>query len=144
MSSLASIFVTPVSALIPVPSDLIGKVWDVASPYLKQALDESAGDYTLGDVRRFLDSADAQLWVIYQDGIPCGAMTTRITAYPTKPVCEFWLYAGALPSNFAELLGEVETWARELGCSRLRINGRRGWARKLGWTERSTVADKCL
>ena len=143
MSRSASILVTPESALIPIPSDLVGKAWDVSAPYLKRALDESQGDYTLGDIRRMLDSADAQLWVVYEDGVPSGALVTRIIAYPS-PVCELWLYAGALPSNFAELLGEVEAWARDLDCARIQVHGRRGWVRKLGWTERYTVADKCL
>ena len=144
MSRSASILVTPESALIPVPSRSVGGAWDKSSPYLKRALDESEGDYTLGDVRRMLDAAEGQLWTVYENGVMSGAGVTKTVKGKVGLVCELWLYAGALPSNFLELLGEVETWAQAVGCVRMRVFGRRGWVRKLGWTERYTMADKCL
>ena len=78
--------------------------------------------------RRVLDAIiarQAQLWMH-----EASAAVTEIVSYPRLRACRVWLAAGDL-EGIKEIERQVEGWARQNGCARLEIIGRKGWLKKL-------------
>lgn len=98
---------------------------------LEKALSLAGGTHTMRDLLAQLDRNEARLWV--RDG---AAIVTEIQQTPQMRVCHFWLAAGDLDSVVA-LSRDILEWAREIGCKRATLAGRRGWERVLageGWS----------
>lgn len=110
--------------LEPVPALAVNDVWEASRHLIQRAIDVE-GDHTLAEVRKSLLERDRQLWLGLEDGVRA-ILITQVQ----KPVCYVELCAGegikCLP-----FLGVVEAWAKELGCTRMEIMGRKGWERVL-------------
>lgn len=96
-------------------------------PWLKAALDRSGEEtHTRAHVWDLVSTGRAQLW-------PCpdAAMVTEIIRYPTgiKHV-RGWLSGGDL-DQIRAAMPHVEEWAMAQGCTRVIIDGRKGWQRAL-------------
>ncbi len=70
-------------------------------------------------------------------------MITESYAYPAGSHCRIWLAGG----NYKELRelerDKVIPWARQQGCRRMELVGRKGWARRLrDYEEVATVLAK--
>lgn len=66
---------------------------------------------------------------------------TQLIDEPQMRVCHFWLAAGELGGVVA-LSRKVLGWAKDNGCARATLAGRRGWVRALaseGWQEELTL-----
>jgi hypothetical protein len=98
--------------------------WDKARRILAPAI-EHGGTHDEKDVLDAVASGAAQLWMRGDS-----AAVTEIVSYPRVKACRVWLAAGNL-EDIREIERQVEAWAKELGCSRLEIIGRKGWLRKL-------------
>ena len=90
---------------------------------LQRALDRAGNTHSIEDVKAALDSGKARLW--HNRG---SFGVTEILQLPQKRVCRIWLAWGDMAA-LAEMESAVVEWARQNGCSEIRINGRRGWAR---------------
>lgn len=108
--------------------------WSRLQPLLEKVLALEAVDNRLEDVYQFLLSGKMQAWhgewklVVVTEVIPYGADAQR----PTKLVCNVTFCAGEdVDSYLEEGLAQIEACARSLGCTEVRIVGRRGWIRKL-------------
>ena len=88
---------------------------------LEPALERCGG--TLDDVQAALDSGHAQLWELGDSAVVTqvcdGGRTLRV-----------WLAGGNL-DKLRRGLPVLDEVAREFGCSRIEIEGRKGWARVL-------------
>ena len=72
----------------------------------------------------------------------------ELVQYPLSRVTHIWMGAGDL-NGVKSLLPEVESYAKEMDCSRLEFSGREGWKRwteenNLGWTMKNIVMKKEL
>ena len=108
--------------------------WEHAKPLLEPALD---GTYTIDDVKREIDANRAELW-----WLGSAAVVTQIMQYPAKRCLRVWLAGGDLDTikRAAPALDDI---ARELGCSRIEIEGRKGWERALdGYDTQRLVLSK--
>lgn len=123
------------------PSHQIRDIWPNVKDFVQRALDEGS-DYTLGDVYSMLLRAKAQLWT-WQDPDIEAVMVTAIQQDQKSKFCLLLTMAGTHMAAWKPHLEDVERWAREHGCSELRIYGRRGWL-KLGFTEDWTRMSKKL
>ena len=75
-----------------------------------------------------IQSGDAQLWAILEDGKPIAAVVTGFLLSPKR--CLIWLVGGSRLREWAgDFIAKLEDWARSLGCVALRGVGRPGWAR---------------
>jgi len=72
-----------------------------------------------------LASGQAQLWVG-----ETAAMVTQCVDEPAGRSLHVWLAGGDL-AEILRLKPGVEAWGRAQGCSRVTLNGRKGWARVL-------------
>ena len=74
-------------------------------------------------------------------------MITEVVRYPRKTALNFWLAGGDL-QELKTMLAPIEQWAREQGCERITLAGRRGWERtfmrEAGYTPQWSVMAKEL
>jgi hypothetical protein len=84
-------------------------------------------------LRQDLKDARRQLWG-YQDGAGItGVAITEVYDTPAGKACEV---VGACGTESARgqidaILDEIRSWAKGLGCTRVRFGGRPGWKRRL-------------
>jgi hypothetical protein len=101
-------------------------VWSDLEPLLEPAVKRSPDK---PDVLARLLFHDAQLWAVYDAGLPVAAIVTQIQLGREKR-CLIWLVGGSRLREWAgDFIAKLEHWARSLGCVTLRGVGRPGWAR---------------
>jgi hypothetical protein len=107
----------------------IERHWDLIAPHLKRVAVRFPFDVDLTQVRADLTSARRQLWG-FHDG---EAVTVICVTEIQHPVCWLRVCAGTetSPSQIEAGLSQIESWARSIGCDRVRFIGRRGWKRRL-------------
>lgn len=82
--------------------------------------------HTLGDVAREIIDGKAQHWRGEKSEI-----VTEIKSFPLVKVCRIWLAGGDMDELVNVMLPDVEAWAKDNGCTRVEIVGRKGWKRAL-------------
>lgn len=121
-----------------VGTDDLEKVWPKALAMLEPALNGGKPEV----VKDFIEDGTYQLWLADNDA----AATTAINTFPVGKVLTVVHLGG---KNMWQWLGEglaaLESWARQQGCDRIRINGRDEWSRVLpGYRKTSVVSEKVL
>lgn len=115
-----------------IPAQAIERMWGFAEPYIKRALDHSAGELAPADLKAACLARDVQLWLVSCGDRIVGAVTTEIVMYPQKKHCRVITIAG---SNFPEWVGMVDAvlgaWSQSLGCTALEAHVRKGFVTKL-------------
>ena len=122
--------------------------WHRLAELLLPVMRRGEVDNSLEDVRQFLCAGNMQAWHIGWQTV----FITQIQPFgwnaqaPTRRVCAVIYCAG---QDLERWLPCAEThftaWGRAMGCSRLRITGRRGWLRVLPhWNESSTTLERDL
>ena len=108
-------------------SDQIDGLWESIAPHLLRL--EQLGQVDAEEVRKDAKAERKQIWG-YQCGPQIiGVVVTRVT---TAGVCEIYGAAGtAGHERILEVHDAIERWAKSINCKRLRLQGRRGWARLL-------------
>lgn len=98
------------------------RVW----PLLERALAAYGDTHTKDGIRERCRSGLAQLWTNGE-----AAIVTSIERYDTGlSECHQWLAGGEMDAVLA-MRPDIEAWAKSLGCTRMMIVGRKGWARVL-------------
>jgi hypothetical protein len=84
-------------------------------------------------IREDLKTAQKQLWGFQQDGKILGIAITSVIETPRGRACEIYGAAGtqSAPGQIEQIMTEIERWATSIGCTRIRILGRKGWLRKI-------------
>ena len=133
------------SRLVCYSSKQIHYVWPQVFPHIERALDRGS-NYTLDDIFLGLSKAEMQLWV-WQGVCRPKIHAAMVTAIQTKNDTKFCLLlaiGGEKMDEWVEYLPVVEEWAKQEGCEEMRIYGRIGWARTLGFDVKYTRMDKKL
>ncbi len=125
-----------------IPSKEVDFYWHEALPLLAPAI-ESNGNHTAESILIGLKRAQLQLWCAFDQDKMIMAGITEIADYPKVRQCLLFLCGGKRMDLWLEALPYVEQWAKEQGCRKVLISGRRGWLRALkGYTERSIVIER--
>lgn len=124
--------------IVGVPSDTARAVWPLVRDWIADALERGNDLDTPEDVLARIESQEYQLWIVH-DGGPCAVFVTRIYSgsrgTALVAVClggrgmDAWLFA---------VEDVIARFAKDKGCSRIYLHGRRGWVRQLasyGWHE---------
>ena len=115
--------------------------WERCLPWIVAALDEGGNTHTPDDVLAMVKSGRAQFWPAER-----GCLVTEILVYPRCNVLNVWLGGGEL-DQLTDMQSAVMAWAGAMGCTRMSIQGRRGWVRALekhGWRHAHAVVVKEL
>lgn len=117
--------------------------WD-AWELLKPAVARN-GLYTEESLRIGLATGEMQLWCAEENGEMTMALVTEISVFPARKQCTLMFIGGGALDQCLPFLETIEAWARENGCERIVVDGRRGWLRKLkNYFERNVVLVKDL
>ncbi|ANN76814.1 hypothetical protein BAU07_06525 [Bordetella flabilis] len=112
------------------------------SDWIEAALQYTGGTHTLSDIEDGVEAGHFQLWPGKR-----AVIVTEIVVYPRLKACQFFLAGGDL-DELKEMVPCVEAWAKDLGCTRMTLAGRRGWERSflkgLGYVPKWTVLGKEL
>lgn len=114
----------------PIKIDEIETHWPAASGFIQMALDHSMGEWDLPSVYDSLQSGLRALYMVFRNGQPIAAITTRIELYPTQKKNVIIDFAGG--SDFKEwsmFTDYIEPIYKSLGCDNIYIAGRLGWLR---------------
>lgn len=119
----------------------------VVLPYIKRAVDQSQGEYGVGDYLDYLGNGVFDLWVIVKDNEVIGAGVTAIVHHPQYNVCVIRLLSTDVGTGLETITTKtIERWAKVNGCKRLEMYGRKGWLKvlnKYGWKQSPyTVMEK--
>lgn len=91
--------------------------------HIEAALEYSAGTHTLEDVAQGVEEGRFQFW----PGVN-SAVITEIIVYPRLKNLHFFLAGGDL-DELRLMRPHIEAWGRQIGCTRVTLAGRKGWAR---------------
>lgn len=104
---------------------------------------ERLGYIGADELRDELKLSKKQLWGLQDNGKVAGICITRIAG----KCCEIYAAVGAQSKRgqILELYNHVEQWARDIGCDRMRVIGRKGWMRMLSnYSQVGVVLEKEL
>ena len=120
--------------------DALKVEFERCAPFLQRAIDRANGEFDLDHVRDEVISGEAQL-----HSRPNSAAVTRIeTTASGKKFVLCWL-AGGNMQEVQELENSIEKWGRSIGCTQIKIIGRKGFIRSLpGYHEQATILAKEL
>jgi hypothetical protein len=99
--------------------------WQKAKPLVERALENSGRTHTAAQVYRELRENRAELWM-FGDSMAI----TSVIEWPNRRDLHIWLAAGNL-DDMQRGLPFLDQMARDWGCGRITLNGRKGWERVL-------------
>lgn len=96
-------------------------------------------------VRESAKASRQQVWGLQDAEKVHGICITEILATPSGLTCLIVGAAGSAPTTLQERLhDEIARWAKSIGCTRMRLQGRRGWLRRLKYRQTAIVGEKAL
>ncbi|SRR5438552_446106 len=133
--------------LICIDPDRIGEIWPLAAPLLRAAIART-GLSAFADIERDILRGGALLWVA-TSGVEAptieAAASTSLQLTDAGKVCVITACSGKHMMHWLPLVAGIEAYAKDEGCQRVRIFGRRGWLRVLdAYEAEQIVMDKEL
>ena len=132
---------------VAVPQHLLPTAWPLIEPWVATALRRGKADQSPDDVRRHIERGTMRLWLAWSDGEPKprGVWITEVLESARGRFCNIVVLAGEQFETWHPLVGYLSDWARENGCVRLTMVGRKGWTRRLraaGWREAAVTLER--
>jgi len=101
------------------------------------------GDFA--SVEQGVLSGPDQLWIAHEGASILASAITSLGIINDEKVCTIVACAGGGWKQFGHFIDDLEKFAKDEGCTSVRINGRSGWGRVLrGYDVRSVVLRKEL
>lgn len=120
-----------VSLIGPLEEAAIVDTWPKVEGFLKPALERDGSKLTTNDLLQQIGDGMMGLFIIrdFSNGDILAALCCDVQEYPRSIVFNIAYAGGRDLYRWANLLGEFERHAVEMGCDTLRITGRAGWGR---------------
>ena len=110
--------------------------------HVEAALEYSGGTHNFDDVAEMVEQNRLQLWPA-KDSV----VLTEIIVYPRLKNLHYFLAGGDL-DELSRMRPLIESWGKSIGCTRVTLAGRRGWAKTFlkdeGYSPQWTVMAKEL
>lgn len=110
--------------------------------HVEAALEYSGGTHRFEDVLEMVEKNQLQVWPATQS-----IVLTEIIVYPRLKNLHYFLAGGDL-DELSRMRPMIESWGKSLGCTRVSLAGRRGWAKTFlkdeGYSPQWTVLAKKL
>ena len=130
--------------LIRVEPELVARIWPYVSDVLRTAMRRGGID-GFAPVQSAVLAGRLQLWLAVDQVAIHGAAVTALHHTETKKVCIIVALGGYQMRQWLHLLAGLEQYAKDEGCSGMRVLGRKGWRRILkDYRERHIVLEKDL
>jgi hypothetical protein len=108
----------------------VREVWSHVEPLIAAAM-RRGGLGELADVARSVGNGAALLWLAWDGERVLAAAVTELRPINGEKFCVILACGGTGFTRFGHLIRGLEQYARAEGCDRMRICGRKGWARRL-------------
>jgi hypothetical protein len=108
----------------------LAEAWPLVAPFIRRAAERD----DRSDVSRIaqdLHDGSALLWLAWDGKSICAAAVTQLNIANGRKFCTITACGGRGHKRWLSLISALERFAIEEGCTSVRINGRRGWARVL-------------
>ena len=110
--------------------------------HVEAALEYSGGTHHFEDILQMVEKNQLQVWPATQS-----IVLTEIIVYPRLKNLHYFLAGGDL-DELSRMRPMIESWGKSLGCTRVSLAGRRGWAKTFlqdeGYSPQWTVLAKTL
>ena len=110
--------------------------------HVEAALEYSGGTHRFEDVLEMVEKNQLQVWPATQS-----IVLTEIIVYPRLKNLHYFLAGGDL-DELSRMRPMIESWGKSVGCTRVSLAGRRGWAKTFlkdeGYSPQWTVLAKKL
>jgi hypothetical protein len=110
--------------------------------HVEAALEYSGGTHAFDDIVEMVEKQQLQVWPATQS-----IVLTEIIVYPRLKNLHYFLAGGDL-DELSRMRPMIESWGKSLGCTRVSLAGRRGWAKTFlkdeGYSPQWTVLAKQL
>ena len=117
--------------------------WGDFAPFFERLA--RCGDLSPEAARENLKASRQQLWGLQDAEAIHGIALTEILATPSGLLCLIVGAAGSAPKPLQRRLhDEIAKWAKSIGCTRMRLQGRRGWLRQLKYTQTGLIGERAL
>lgn len=117
-----------------VRADALEQVWPYVVGLVDGLPEDSNGSYTVeGIVDRLLDGT-WQLWVVTKGSLETTAAIVGTEVYTSMAgdkVCTLHFCKGSHAKQWTHLLRVIEDAARSIGCVKIEMTARKGWAKRL-------------
>jgi hypothetical protein len=117
-------------------------------PYVRSLLEQACrrtGLNAFADFEVDILTGRSLVWIAWNGSAIEAAAATTLYNSDNGKVCIITLCAGYGMQRWLKLIERIEAYAKDEGCARLRIFGRKGWLRALeGFEARHAVMDKEL
>lgn len=118
-------------------------MWPHVSDKIRAAV-ERTGLSSFADIEADVLSGLQLVWVAWDGKDILAAATTQLVK-PAEKVCVLTACAGYDRERWMPLFAKIEQYAKDEGCSTMRIFGRRGWERVLdGYRVEHVILEKAL
>lgn len=110
-------------------------------PELEAAMEHNGFTHTFDDLVVMVLQGRLRMWTTENS-----IALTEVIEYPRQKHYHVFAAGGEI-AEIVETIPQVEQAARDAGCCKLTISGRRGWVRALanhGWTEQFTTSVRSL
>lgn len=129
--------------LVCVDPARIDEMWPHVREQLRLAINRT-GLSNFDDLEADVLSGMQLVWLAW-DGREILAVATTHLVKPLDKVCVLTACAGHDRGQWLPLFAKIEQYARDEGCSKMRIFGRKGWERVLdGYGAEHVVLEKAL
>lgn len=119
--------------LMPFTPDAIPLAWELVEDKIDEVVLRAHGCVDADDIRKMAERDAVQLWAAIDPdtGEGLAIAITEIVDYPKRSVCKIVGLAGDQRERWEGHLAEIESWAKERGCSLVRVFGRKGLVKML-------------
>jgi hypothetical protein len=122
----------------------IHEVWPHVRPLLESA-GRRTGLNAFADFEADIFAGRSLVWLAWNGHAIEAAAATALIHSDFGKVCVITLCAGRGMHRWLKLIEQIEIYARDEGCARVRIFGRKGWQRVLeGFETKHVVMEKRL
>jgi hypothetical protein len=132
--------------LVCVDPRRVHEIWPHVAPLLRKAILRT-GLAAFDDIQREILNGHALLWIAVSREASRlaidAAASTSLQRTDAGKVCVITACAGANMSRWLPLIADIESYAKDEGCTCVRIFGRQGWLRGLeGYRAKYLILDK--
>ena len=130
--------------LVCVDPKQVSEIWRYAGPLLKAACQRTELN-AFADIEADVLAGRSLLWIAWNGSVINAAAATILINSEIGKVCIIAACGGRDMKGWLRLIGQIENYAKDEDCVRVRIYGRKGWLRVLeGYDSKHVIMDKNL
>jgi len=130
--------------LVCVDPKRVENIWPHVASLLRRATART-GLSAFAEIERDILNGNALIWIAWNGRTIEAVASTSLQQTDGGKVCVIMACSGAKMANWLPLIRTIELYAKDEGCTCVRIFGRKGWARVLnGYKQTHAIIDKHL